>query len=156
MKIIKLKKEDKYIIDKISKWNYNWWGRRDNNSIEEVKSYIEHSLCENRIPQTFVALEENEPIGMYQFTMSDDLNSRPDIYPWLVNVYVDEKYRDQGICKKLMSTVYENAKSLNLKELYLYTKHIGLYEKYGWEFIEEVNTFRDDSPIERLYKLKIQ
>ena len=54
-----------------------------------------------------------------------------------------------------MNTVKENAKELGLTELYLYTKHIGLYEKFGWKFIEEVKTFKDDSPVERLYKLEI-
>lgn len=55
-----------------------------------------------------------------------------------------------------MNTVNENAKKANLKELYLYTKHIGLYEKFGWTFMGEVKTFREDSPIERLYKLEIK
>lgn len=55
-----------------------------------------------------------------------------------------------------MNTVPKNAKKANLKELFLYTKYIGLYEKFGWKFVEEVKTFRSDSPIERLYKLEIE
>lgn len=155
MKIIKLEESNNYIFNKICEWNYNWWGKRDNNSMEQVRYYMEHSLCKNKIPQTFVALIENEPVGMYQISSYDDI-SRPDIYPWLANVFVDEKYRGKGVFKKLMSTVNENAKKLNIEELYLYTSHIGLYEKFGWEFIEYVNTFRNDSPKERLYRLKIR
>lgn len=70
--------------------------------IEEVKCYLKHSLCkDNRLPQTFIALINDEPVGMYQISMSDDLvESRPDIYPWLVNVYVDEKRRGNGIFYK--------------------------------------------------------
>ena len=113
-------------------------------------------MCkDNRLPQTFIALIKDEPVGMYQISMSDDLVSRPDIYQWLVNVYVDEKRRGNGICRKLMNTVKENAKSISLNELYLYTKHVGLYEKFRWNFIEKVNTFKDDSSMERLYKLDI-
>lgn len=107
------------------------------------------------MPQTFVALIDGEPAGMYQLSMSDDLNSRPDLYPWLINVYVDEKFRGRNVARELMNTVKENAKELGLTELYLYTKHVGLYEKFGWKFIEEVKTFKDDSPVERLYKLEI-
>lgn len=44
---------------------------------------MEHSLCKNRIPQTFVAIINDEPVGMYQISMFDDLDSRPDIYPLL-------------------------------------------------------------------------
>lgn len=131
-------------------------GIRNNDSFEAVKCYLEHSLCKDRLPQTYVALIDNQPVGMYQISMSDDLETRPDIYPWLVNVYVDENFRGKGICKEMMNTVSENAKKMNLTELFLYTKHIGLYEKFGWKFIEEVKTFRNDSPIERLYKLKIK
>lgn len=156
MKIIKLENSDNYIFDKICEWNYNWWGIRDNLSYEEVRCNLEHSLNKERLPQTFVLLIDEEPAGMYQLSIFDDLNSRPDIYPWLINVYVDEKYRGNGICRRLMETVYENAKKANLDELYLYTKHVGLYEKFGWDFVEEVKTFRNDSPIERLYKLEIK
>lgn len=156
LKIIRLEEYRNSIFNTICKWNYNWWGIRNNDSFEKVEYYFKHSLYkDNRLPQTFVALMNNKPVGMYQISMSDDLDSRPDIYPWLINVYVDEEYRGQGICRKLMNTVKDNAQKIGLNELYLYTKHIGLYEKFGWEFVEEVKTFRDDSPIERLYKLNI-
>ena len=156
MKIIRLEDSNNYIFDKICEWNYNWWGIRNNNSFEEVKCYLEYSLCTERLPQTYVALINNEPVGMYQLSMHDDLDIRPDIYPWLVNVYVDEKFRGKNVCRELMNTVKQNAKKAKITELFLYTKHIGLYEKFGWKFVEEVKTFKSDSPIERLYKLEIE
>ena len=157
MRIIRLENNNDDIINKICGWNYNWWEIKNNNSLEEVRCYFKHSLCkDNRLPQTFIALIKDDPVGMYQISMSDDLVSRPDIYPWLVNVYVDEKRRGNGICRKLMNTVKENAKNIGLNELYLYTKHVGFYEKFGWKFIEEVNTFKDGSSMERLYKLDIE
>ena len=155
MEIIKLEESNNLFFDKICDWYYNWLGIKNNESIEEIKCTFEHSLCKNKLPQTFIALIDGEPAGMYQLSMSDDLNSRPDLYPWLINVYVDEKFRGRNVARELMNTVKENAKELGLTELYLYTKHIGLYEKFGWKFIEEVKTFKDDSPVERLYKLEI-
>ena len=155
MEIIKLEESNNLFFDKICDQYYNWLGIKNNESIEEIKCTFEHSLCKNKLPQTFVALIDGEPAGMYQLSMSDDLNSRPDLYPWLINVYVDEKFRGRNVARELMNTVKENAKELGLTELYLYTKHIGLYEKFGWKFIEEVKTFKDDSPVERLYKLEI-
>lgn len=153
---MKLEDPNHPIFEKIFEWNYHWWGIRDGLSVEEVRCNLKHSFNKDRLPQTFVAFIGDEPAGMYQLAMSDDLNSRPDLYPWLINVYVDEKFRGKQVCRKLMETVNENAKKANLQELYLYTKHIGLYEKFGWEFVEEVNTFRKDSPVERLYRLKIK
>ena len=156
MEIIKLEDSNNLIFEKICEWNYNWWGIRDGKSFEEVRCYLEHSLNKDRLPQTYVAIIGEEPAGMYQLSMSDDLFSRPDIYPWLINVYVDEKFRGKNVCRELMNTVNENAKKANLHELYLYTNHIGLYEKFGWNLVEEVKTFKKDSPIERLYRLEIK
>ena len=155
IKIIKLSDSNNDIFNKICEWHYNWWGKRDNRSMEEVVCGLKHSLCEDRIPQTFVAMLGNIPVGTYQFSMSDDLDHRPDIYPWLINVFVDEEYRHKGICREMMNSVKKNAKEIGVKELFLYTKHVGLYEKSGWEFIEEIQTFREISSIERLYRMDI-
>ncbi len=156
VQIIRLEDSHNEIFTKICEWNYNWWGIRNHKSFEEVKCNLEYSLNTERLPQTYVALLENKPVGMYQISMCEDLESRPDLYPWLINVYVDEAYRGKGIGKMLLNTVYDNAKKLGLKELYLYTKHNGLYEKFGFTFVEEVKTFKEDSPIERLYHLDIK
>lgn len=155
MEIIRLEDSKNEIFEKVVDWNYNWWGKESGKSMEEIRCSMEHSVNTERLPQTFVALLDGVPCGMYQLSMSDDLAGRPDIYPWLINVYVDEKFRGKGICKGLMLTVRENAKNVGLSELYLYTHHVGLYEKYGWEFAEFVKTFKEDSPVERLYKLPL-
>ena len=65
-------------------------GSKNNDSFEKVKCNLEHSLCTERLPQTYVAIIDKEPAGMYQLSMSDDLDSRPDIYPWHINVYVSD------------------------------------------------------------------
>lgn len=76
MEIIKLEDSNNYIFEKICEWNYKWWGIRNNDSFEEVRCYLEHSLCKDRLPQTYVALINNEPVGMYQISMTDDLETR--------------------------------------------------------------------------------
>lgn len=154
MEIIKLTDKNTPEFEKVVEWNYNWWGEPNGKSEEEVRCILENSLMTERLPQTFVAIDNGKPLGMYQLSMHDDLVSRPDVYPWLINVYVDEAARGRGVCAEMMKTVAENARAASLSELYLYTKHTGLYEKYGWEFLEYVKTFDDSSPIERLYKLK--
>lgn len=103
---------------------------------------MQHSMEDNRLPQTYGVFLDNEIIGMYQFAY-DDLSVRPDIYPWLANVYIDEKYRGKGYGRRLLESVYDNAKeNIDFNKLFLYTKHIGLYEKFGWNFIGEVDTFK--------------
>ena len=51
----------------------------------------------------------------------------------------------------LLEKVNETAKTLlNFNELYLFTKHIGLYEKFGWEYISKLDTHIKNPRIQRL------
>ena len=155
MEIICLEDCQNPIFERLVEWNYHWWGKAKGKTEEMVRYFLEHSLCTgNRLPQTFVALIDDEPVGMYQLSMTDDLFGRPDLYPWLINVYVDEAHRGKNICRAMMESVPQAAKNAGLQELYLDTNHEGLYEKFGWEFIGEVQTFHSESPLERLYILK--
>ncbi len=96
-------------------------GLETGESLEAVRCNLEHSLNAERLPQTFVALLDGEPAGMYQLSMCENLNSRPDIYPWLINVYVDEKFRNQNVCRQLMNTVKGNAqKGKSERALFIY------------------------------------
>lgn len=147
---------DNDILNTITAWMYNWWGIKDGYSFEAVKCFMQYSLQKDRLPKTYGLFLNDTIIGMFQLTY-EDLAVRPDIYPWLANVYIDEKYRKMGYSKNLLEgvkTIAQNSTDFN--ELFLYTKHIGLYEKYGWKYISEIDTYKDESRIERLYKLDLK
>jgi RimJ/RimL family protein N-acetyltransferase len=151
-KIINVNNNDLNII---VNWMYNWWGKEDNYTEEEVKEYIEHSFQKDTLPQTYGLYLDNKLIGMYQFTYRD-LNTRPDIYPWLANVYIDEDYRGKGYSKIMLNTIGNNLKNnTSFKEIYLYTKYDHLYENFGWKYIADVNNYHDNPKKQRLYILKI-
>ena len=82
------------------------------------------------------------------------MSARPDLYPWIANLYVEPKYRGNNIIKLLLDKAIEETKKLHIENLYIYTEHIGLYEKYGWEYIDNIYTFFSDEK-QRLYKYKI-
>ena len=138
-------------LDTMTKWMYDWWGKAENYSYKAVYSYMLHSLQGKRLPQTYGLFLDETLIGMYQFTM-EDLFSRPDIYPWLANVYIDKAYRAYGYGRFLLNSVKKTAEKAGLKELYLFTTHEGLYEKFGWDFIQEIDTFLEPRT-QRLYRL---
>ena len=155
IEIKQITKIDNDTLDIITKWMYNWWGKEDGYVFEEVKCFMEHSLQENRLPQTYGIFVDSKIVGMYQFAY-EDLSIRPDIYPWLANVYIDEAYRNNGFCRKMMETVKEKAKkNLDFNEIYLYTKHQGLYEKFGWKYVSDFDTYRKSPRIPGLYKLEL-
>ncbi|MBQ3055147.1 MAG: GNAT family N-acetyltransferase [Oscillospiraceae bacterium] len=153
--LIRLEQSEGEVFETVVDWNYRWWGIPRGESREQVRYFMAHSVCTERLPQTFVVMSGKSPVGMYQLSMTDDLYGRPDLYPWLINVYVPEEHRGKNLCRFMMERVAETAQKAGLKRLYLYTNHVGLYEKFGWEFIEEVPTFHEESPLERLYQLEV-
>ena len=36
--------------------------------------------------------------------------------------------------------------------MWLYTKHINLYEKFGWKYVSDIDTYNKEQKIQRLYK----
>lgn len=156
VEIKKITEIDEDNLNRMTEWMYEWWGKEEMLTFEQVKSFVKHSMQEDRLPQTYGAFIKNNIVGMYQFSY-EDLIARPDIYPWLANVYVDEEYRNKGIGRKLMESVRENAKhNVGFDELWLYTKHINLYEKFGCEYVCDIDTFNKEQRIQRLYKIKLQ
>lgn len=155
LEINKITDADAALLNTITTWMYAWWGMQEGYSFEAVKCYMEHSLQKIRLPQTYGVFLDGEIIGLYQFT-NEDLFARPDLYPWLANVYIHERYRGKGYGKMLMESIPVNApKSLGFDEVYLYTEHVGLYEKFGWQFVSEIDTFLEGARMQRLYKLRI-
>lgn len=107
VKIEKLKKLTEKELNTIADWLYNMWGKNEEQSIEGMKSYILSSMQERRLPQLYGLYLDKDIIGIYSFTY-DDLTTRPDIYPWLSNVYIKENYRGKGYGRILLNSVKEN------------------------------------------------
>lgn len=136
-------------------WLMEWWGIEQGYSIEKMRSYLQHSLCRDRLPETFALYCSGKLAGMYQLSMTD-IDVRPDLYPWLINVYIVPAFRGKGFLATIMESAKENIAALGFQELYLFTKHHSLYERYGWKFIESFRTFITEDDVQRLYKFEIE
>ena len=147
---------DEETLNVTTKWMYEWGGKEEGYSIDAIKCFMKHSILKDRLPQTYGLFLDGKIIGMYQFTL-EDLNVRPDIYPWLANVYIDSEYRGKGYGRVLLETVKDNAlNNTPFKTYYGYTKHISLYEKFGWVYQKDLDTYKEDARIQRLYKLDLK
>lgn len=155
IQILRLTDPQQEAFPYICQWYFTWLGKVHQESMEEVVYTMQHSLNRERLPQTYVAYCDGIPAGMYQLAVADDLTVRPDLYPWLINGYVAEPFRNRGVFRAMMESVPQASAAAGLRELYLYTEHVGLYEKFGWQFLEEVNTFQPGSPTVRVYHITL-
>lgn len=147
--MIKIEHLSKYKehIDTLSKWLWKEWGTDDN--FEFFKSILTHSLDKTNLPQTFIALDDEEPIGTIGLWRCD-MVSRQDLFPWLSALYVIPTYRNKGIGKQLQSYLLSYTKSLGYEEIYLYTDLENYYEKFGWENIDRGITYSGE--YDNIYK----
>ena len=152
MVVKKLMDQDDHIIETLTAWFMDWWGTKEGFSKEKMQYYVKiHINPGQALPQTFVLLQEEELAGVYQLSMSD-LDVRPDRYPWLINVYIAPTYRGQGGLTLMMESLKETMHSMKIPCVYLYTYHKGLYEKYGFQFVENFHTYINPDDIQRLYQ----
>ena len=154
MALIVRRVTDEADLEKMTGWMHGWWGPQEGYCHDAVRVYLARGIHSQTLPQTYGMYLDGRLIGMYQFTRGD-LFVRPDLSPWLANVYVDEPFRKGGYGRQMLSTVLENARAnLQTDAVYLYTSHQGLYEKFGWTFVEEVDTFLKPR-MQRLYRLDL-
>ncbi|SFC94544.1 GNAT family N-acetyltransferase [Ruminococcus albus] len=69
--------------------------------------------------------------------------------PWIGFVYTYPKYRGHRYMGLLFEKIEHLAKEQNIPDIYISTDHIGLYEKYGFEYIKDMETIYGD--ISRVY-----
>lgn len=152
IKICQLSDPNSPYLPQIIKWQYKTWGKKDGLRYDCVESNIRHSIMKDRIPLTYIALVDGELAGYHQIDLHD-MEARPDIYPWLINLFVVKKFRKQGVASALLKNVPNVLKKLKINHLYLYTSVNGMYEKFGWEFVEMIEPkMKHQDKFVRLYK----
>ena len=104
-------------------------------NIERIDN-IKNGIINNTYPITIILLKDNELIGFYQIVEHD--NDNTSYTPWIANVYVLEEYRGLGYGRVLIESIPDFMKELNIKTIYLHTRHINLYEKFGFEKYQEL------------------
>ena len=132
MVIEELKPVDVEKADILANWYHNWWSNKK--SIKYIKKELFNK--ENVIINK-VLLDDNEVIGAYQLLKCDGI-CYGDNLCWLANIYIREDKRGLGYGSILINDSIKQAKLMGYTKLYLHSKHINLYEKFGFKLIDEV------------------
>ena len=88
----------------------------------------------NPLPRWYLALRGEKIVGSYGL-ITNDMNSRQDLWPWLAALHVAPEERGKGLGGALLKHGVAEAAKLGFPTVYLITDHISYYERYGWEFL---------------------
>ena len=125
------------VIPQIARWLFDEWGRLlPGMSIEGGITRLQERLRRDQRPLTMVAMEAEVAIGTVSL-VPFDMETRPDLSPWLASLYVAPDLRRCGIGSALIVAVVREAKRLGIDSLFLFTDSSqALYAKHGWQTVE--------------------
>lgn len=121
--------------------------------------YLHYLLKENKLlelvgknSRVLMLTEGDKLISFCTLAEKDDVQPT-DLTPWLGWIYTFPAYRGKGMAAQLISHAEELAKGDGFSNTYISTNHIGLYEKYGYEFLAIMQDVEGENT--RVYTKKI-
>jgi GNAT superfamily N-acetyltransferase len=144
------------LVDELARLSWEEWQeiyRQRQQTLEHsVKNYRER-MNTDRLPLTLVAVRAGlavtcrELVGMVSLKFHD-MDTRPDLDPWLGGLFVLPDWRNRGVGTMLMHRATEEARRLNVSQLYLWTHSAErLYHKLGWQLVERTDYFGKEAVV---------
>ncbi len=129
--------DHKEVIPLLARWFYQEWAYlHPGRSLADVEQLIGARTNTNKIPVALVAFDNQELLGTVCLKVHD-MDTRPDLSPWLAGLYVSAPRHRQGIGAALVSSIEKKAYELGVKMLYLYTPESEIYySNLGWQVKE--------------------
>jgi len=117
--------------------------------LNDVKKFDELLGCGGKL---FLLVDGKTIISFVTLTHQDCIRD-DNMFPWLGFLYTYPDYRGNRYGEQLLNYVEKNAKAENHANIYLGTDHIGLYEKYGYIYLETRKDYWNDET--RIYCKKL-
>jgi len=138
------------LVDEMARLSWKEWQeiyqQREQTLEHSLKNYRDR-MNTDRLPLTLVALHRGELVGMVSLKFHD-MDTRPDLDPWLGGLLVLPEWRNRGVGTMLMHRATEEARRLNVRRLYLWTHSAEkLYDKLGWQVVERTNYFGKEAVV---------
>lgn len=140
MHIINLREKPE-AIPRITQWHHAEWSYLNPTlDLATREKRMQLYLVKDLIPSTWLAVEDDGTVLGSAAIVDSDMDSRPELGPWLASVYVEPTQRGRGLGKQLVQHVMEQARAGDIQTLYLYTPgQAAFYDKLGWVRHEVLN-----------------
>jgi GNAT superfamily N-acetyltransferase len=124
------------LVPVVARWLWEEFSRQSGRPLEHVHERIAASTAGSGPPQTFVLLIDDEPVGTASL-VGHDLDTRPDLTPWLAGVFVVPEARGCGHAARLIKTVEAAGRAAAIRSLWLYTHAAErIYARANWHTVE--------------------
>ncbi|MBD3307966.1 GNAT family N-acetyltransferase [candidate division KSB3 bacterium] len=138
-------KDHQDAIPTVAQWLFEQWGHLPpDNTLEKTVATLYENLHDDRIPLTIIAFSGDDVVGTASL-IEQDLQTRPDLTPWLASVFVVPEQRGRGIGAALVRAIVDRARTLGVSPLYLFTPDKeAFYRHLGWQTVETTNYRGED------------
>jgi len=98
-----------HLIPELARLHFAQWGHlRPDESLEQRTARLRGSCGRDQVPNVLVAVEEGALRGSAML-LAHDMDTRPELTPWLGGVYVLEPWRRRGIGTQLVAAIEAEA-----------------------------------------------
>lgn len=97
---------------------------------------------------TVYLLMDGEDVVSFVTLSHQDCIADKTLYPWLGFFFTFPAYRERRYGGQVLEYAAQEAKKQGHKQVYLATDHVGLYEKYGFSYLENrIDIYGEDSRV---------
>ena len=136
MEIVPLADKKEFIAELAQLHHAEWKHLNPWLTLEGRAEAIAEAAGREGIPSIFIAVSGNQLVRSVAL-VRNDMDTKPDLTPWLAAIYVKDGFRHQGVATELIARCETEAARSNADTWYLYTESASrLYEKLGWRHLE--------------------
>jgi predicted N-acetyltransferase YhbS len=124
-------------IPQLAAWHHEQWsylnpGQTLDHRIDHMRGHLEPA----QLPRTFIAIAEHGlPMGSASL-VAHDMDTHPELTPWLASVFVAPIHRHKGIGAALVRHAMHAASQAGIATLWLFTPdQERLYGRLGWSTV---------------------